>query len=406
MSPSEVLVVGCGIAGGALATALARAGRDVVVLEAQTEYQDRVRGEKLFPWGAAEAERLGVVDVLVEGAGAYRSPGARVFNGIDGVESPSSRVFADLVPGAFSLNFQHRLATEALARAAAEAGARVLRGVSDVSVSPGENPMVSFTVDGEPPQEIGADLIVGADGRNSIVRRAADKTLNRHKANHYVAGLLVEGLPDEAMGFDTLAVDDGRFVLAFPQGEGRARVYVCHDSSGKARYAGDQATEHLLEDADIPCLPFGEAIATSTPIGPCRSYPGHDTWLDEPASSGVVLVGDSAGYQSPIIATGLSSALRDARMVVEAVTDGTDHGDFREYSSERAERGRRLRFVSALYETLSTGPGAARRFHTASQRMQENPDLGRWRAAQLFGPELPPAEAFREVVYEQLTAAA
>jgi 2-polyprenyl-6-methoxyphenol hydroxylase-like FAD-dependent oxidoreductase len=295
------------------------------------------------------------------------------------------------------------LATEALARAAAEAGARVFRGVSDVTVSPGERPEASFTTDGQR-QDIEADLIVGADGRNSIVRRASGKALNRHKANHYVAGLLVEGLPDEAMQFDTLAIDEGRFVLAFPQGEGRARVYVCPDSSAKARYAGELATEHLLEDADIPCMPFGEAIAASTPIGPCKSYPGHDTWLDEPAAVGVVLIGDSAGYQSPIIATGLSSALRDTRMVVEALTNGTDGGDFREYSTERAERGRRLRFVSALYETLSTGTGAARRYHTASRRMEENPELGRWRAAQLFGPELPPAEAFAGVVYEQLTA--
>ena len=40
----DVVVVGGGIAGSALATVLARRGLDVVVLERQTAYRDKVRG--------------------------------------------------------------------------------------------------------------------------------------------------------------------------------------------------------------------------------------------------------------------------------------------------------------------------------------------------------------------------
>src|SRR5439155_23591077 len=43
----DVVVVGGGIGGAALATALARAGLGVTVLEATEEYSDRVRGESM-----------------------------------------------------------------------------------------------------------------------------------------------------------------------------------------------------------------------------------------------------------------------------------------------------------------------------------------------------------------------
>src|SRR5882757_1336775 len=54
----DVVIVGGGIAGSALATVLARNGLDVLVLERQTEFRDKVRGEVILPWGVAEMLRL------------------------------------------------------------------------------------------------------------------------------------------------------------------------------------------------------------------------------------------------------------------------------------------------------------------------------------------------------------
>jgi 2-polyprenyl-6-methoxyphenol hydroxylase-like FAD-dependent oxidoreductase len=63
LSP-EIVIVGGGIGGGALATVLARNGIEVVVLERETSYPDRVRGEFVAPWGVAELKRLGLLDLL------------------------------------------------------------------------------------------------------------------------------------------------------------------------------------------------------------------------------------------------------------------------------------------------------------------------------------------------------
>ena len=50
-SVTEVAVVGGGIGGASLAYALARGGLAVTVLEASTEFEDRVRGESMQAWG-------------------------------------------------------------------------------------------------------------------------------------------------------------------------------------------------------------------------------------------------------------------------------------------------------------------------------------------------------------------
>ena len=46
----DVVIVGAGVAGGALGTVLARAGFDVVLLERENSYPERVRGEYMAPW--------------------------------------------------------------------------------------------------------------------------------------------------------------------------------------------------------------------------------------------------------------------------------------------------------------------------------------------------------------------
>ena len=65
----DVVIVGAGIAGGALGTVLARAGFEVVLLERENSYPDRVRGEFMAPWGVTELAKLELLQPLRE-AGA------------------------------------------------------------------------------------------------------------------------------------------------------------------------------------------------------------------------------------------------------------------------------------------------------------------------------------------------
>jgi 2-polyprenyl-6-methoxyphenol hydroxylase-like FAD-dependent oxidoreductase len=134
------------------------------------------------------------------------------------------------------------------------------------------------------------------------------------------------------------------------------------------------------------------------PAGPCAFYPMNDTWTDGPCAPGVVLVGDAAGWNDPIIGQGLSIALRDVRMVADVVRAGPDRtvGAFTPYVQERRERMRRLRVAAEVQTALVatfTPAGAARRkaFNAA---FRADPVLGGPRLASQLGPDNVPAEAF------------
>src|SRR2546430_8707612 len=61
----DIVTVGGGLGGAALARAMAERGARVLVLERERRFADRVRGEALMPWGVAEARALGLESLLL-----------------------------------------------------------------------------------------------------------------------------------------------------------------------------------------------------------------------------------------------------------------------------------------------------------------------------------------------------
>ena len=64
-------------------------------------------------------------------------------------------------------------------------------------------------------------------------------------------------------------------------------------------------------------MPLAGALADGTPLGPCATFTGEDHRVDLPFAEGVVLIGDAAGYNDPLIGQGLSLALRDTFILSE-----------------------------------------------------------------------------------------
>jgi 2-polyprenyl-6-methoxyphenol hydroxylase-like FAD-dependent oxidoreductase len=148
---SDIVVVGGGIAGTAIALVLARAGLTVTVLEQQLSYRDRVRGEYMQPWGVAEAQHLGISEILVKAGGFF----ARRIIPYDEINSPhaaeaTARALGELVPGVpgGALCVSHPAACLALSQAAETAGATVIRGIRRPTITLGSEPAVAFELDG------------------------------------------------------------------------------------------------------------------------------------------------------------------------------------------------------------------------------------------------------------------
>jgi flavin-dependent dehydrogenase len=62
----DVITIGGALGGSALAKVLAEHGIRVLVVERESHFTDRIRGEWITPWGAAEAQRIGIYDTLLE----------------------------------------------------------------------------------------------------------------------------------------------------------------------------------------------------------------------------------------------------------------------------------------------------------------------------------------------------
>jgi 2-polyprenyl-6-methoxyphenol hydroxylase-like FAD-dependent oxidoreductase len=195
--------------------------------------------------------------------------------------------------------------------------------------------------------------------------------------------------------------------LVSPQGGHRLRLYLCYDFADKPSYAGPRRQDHLIATfAGLRCLPYAAAIAGARPIGPFNSVSNEDHWVEDPTAPGVVLVGDAAGHNDPIIGQGLSIALRDVRLVSEIIlAGGRDPAAFRPYVEERLERMRRLRITASLAATLRAeyGEEARLRRQRAGRRMRVDKMLSPM-AASLVGPDKLPAAAFEQATIDALLA--
>ncbi|MGE3076502.1 MAG: FAD-dependent oxidoreductase [Dehalococcoidia bacterium] len=396
----DVIIVGGGIAGSGLATVLSRTGKTVLLLEKSVEFKDVVRGEWVAPWGAVETKRTGLYEDLCK-ANDYHIPlHVEYGDGIDPAMAEANGLSLAMLPGIPGpLSVGHPQACQALFDAAVAAGATAARGVEDVITEGGPQPKVAYTADGQR-HEASARILVGADGRGSVVRRQAGIELHQDKTHHYFAGMLVDGADEWPTDIQTMGTEGGVQFFVFPQAPGKLRLYLSFASEQKSWLAGEGGDRRFLDAFKLATVPKSESVASARIAGPVHTIPNQSTWTERPVAPGIVLVGDAAGYNDPIIGQGLSISMRDIRVVSELLLGSDDWNEalLEPYVSERAERMRRLRFAAAMDSVIHAefGPEATARKLRIMKANATDPMLTMARAGVMVGPEIPPAEAFTE----------
>lgn len=406
---TDIVIVGGGIAGCALATVLARDGYEVVVLERQEHYRDKVRGEAIMPWGVAELRQLGLEEALLAAGGSYGTQLVLYDEVTAAADAEAAAAPLDqLLPGVpGALGVGHPEACQALAQAARVAGATVAQGVGDVTISTGNTQRVRYQLDGFE-REVRCRLVVGADGRLSTVRRQLGIGLTQSTPRIMGGGMLVDGLDSWPSHRSSLGTEGDLHYLLFPRAGGRVRLYLLYAIEQKGRFKGPNRHKEFLDAYRFQCIPASEDIATANPAGPCAFYPMNDSWTDMPYAEGAVLIGDAAGWNDPIIGQGLSLAFRDARMVADILRSGSDWSAaaFAPYGEDRRERMRRLRLAAALTTDIKatfTPEGAARRKRW-DEVWREYPLFSGLKLVPLLGPETAPAEAFEPYNLKRILA--
>lgn len=406
----DVVVVGAGIAGASIAAILARGGLEVLLLERQRAYRDRVRGEYMAHWGVLEARAAGL-ETAMRGKHAvdvrYRVPYDELLTpaAAEMAKRDNSTVFPDVLG---PLCASHPEACQALTDEAVSLSAKLVRGVTGVRVQAGPRPSMAYRNGTE--VQLRPRLIIGADGRTSTVRAQSGIHLKKAPASHVITGLLVEGASRWPADQYSIGVEGDLQFYVFPQGGGRLRLYTCHASEQAARWAGRAGPQRFLQAfAGLRSVPAALGLGDVTAAGPCATFSGEQTWCDQPYADGVVLAGDAGGYDDPVDGQGLSLAMRDARQLSElllATGDWTVAG-LAPYGQQRAERLRRMRRVSRTFAALMTdftAEGRARRsrYYAASQAGSD--DVGMALGAIWAGPDRLPIEAFSDQLHESLLA--
>jgi menaquinone-9 beta-reductase len=222
-SKPDVVIVGAGIAGSALAMSLAGFGHSVMLLEKSTVHVERVRGEFIVPWGVAEARALGILDVLENAGANYTVRSIPYGEELSPEDAPNYPVPMDqMVPGVQgALNLGHPRICNALNAAAIAAGAALLRGVDRLQVRAGLPPRIEFTHSGSN-YSLSPRIVIGADGRGSAVARQVGFERLSDPIHHLLTGLLVDDFGDWPHDEQSMGVDGDLGFYIFPQGGGRS----------------------------------------------------------------------------------------------------------------------------------------------------------------------------------------
>lgn len=360
----DIITVGGGIAGSALAKAMAEQGFRVLVLEQESAFRDRVRGEAIMPWGTAEATELGILDIIMAEAG-HKLPW---FDAHLGQGRPSHRDLAATTgPKTVVTAFYHPEMQQSLIAAAENAGAEVQRGAKAIDVRTNGGPEVVVELNGRETL-IKARLLVGADGRRSTVRNWAGFEVQWDPGHNLVAGVLLDGVPvsDDA-SHTWLNSQQGLWVLFFPQGRQRVRNYVCYPASAGYRLIGARGLPRFIEDAVRAGVPE-DHYAKAKAAGPLVTFDGAASWVDHPYRSGVALLGAAAAEPDPTWGQGMSLSLRDARVLRDQLLSNDNWDEAGHAYATEHDRYYAAIHTMELWQTqllLETGPDAdARRQRT------------------------------------------
>ncbi len=315
----DVVIVGGGVAGASLGAALAQAGLGVTIVEREARFRDRVRGEGIHAWGVAEAEKLGLLDVLRD-AGATELPFWRVFQNRELANDPMNiPEFSKLGFGEWSV--YHPAMQDALIAHAEECGATILRPAKVTGICVGREPEVVVTANGDE-RQIKCRLVVAADGRLSGARRWIGAIMqNDPLDHHHIGGVLIRGHQMDGVSVYTGDGDDV-FTFNVSRADGTARTYLVGKPAKLAEYRSRDRVLAFIRECEST-LPV-DSFARAEPAGPLAIYPGTNIWADRLTGDGVVLIGDAAMATDPSFGCGLSLVFKDARVLRDLLLDEND----------------------------------------------------------------------------------
>nr|QFF91438.1 squalene epoxidase isoform 3 [Potamotrygon motoro]QFF91439.1 squalene epoxidase isoform 4 [Potamotrygon motoro] len=306
----DVIIVGSGVLGSAMATVLARAGRNVTVIERDLKEPDRIVGELLQPGGFRTLRALGL-EAAVEGLDACAVNGY-IIHDLESrtkVEIPYPVDEDGRVK--YGTAFHHGRFIMSLRKIArAEPNVRFIEGtVIHLLEEDGRVTGVQYREkESGDVKELCSPLTVVADGHFSKFRKNLVKT-KISVSSHFV-GCIMKDMPQFKPNHAELVLADPSPILVYQISSNETRVLV--DIRGEMpRHLKDymiekiypQLPEHIKE-------PFLHAVQNDR----LRTMPASFLPPSPVNKPGVLLLGDAYNMRHPLTGGGMSVVFNDVRI--------------------------------------------------------------------------------------------
>jgi flavin-dependent dehydrogenase len=312
----DVVIVGARCAGASTAMLLARHGHRVLLVDRARFPSDIPHGHFINRGGPTRLHRWGLLErILASGCPAVDT----FLLDLTGLPLIGHDLVVDGV--AFGCGPRRRVLDQILIEAAVEAGVefRPHFVVEDVLGEDGRVTGIRGRETGR--MSLGAEraqLVIAADGRNSRVARLVGA-----ESYEVVPPLTCWYFSYWSGTFERLLAIRRRertLVFSFPTSDGLQAVFIAWPVAEFARVRRDIArafVEVLREAPELAeCVDAGRRED--------RFYGTADlpNFYRKPFGPGWALVGDAGCHKDPLLALGISDALRDAELLSEAVHDG------------------------------------------------------------------------------------
>ncbi len=316
--------MGAGPAGLLLAALLANRGADVIVLEGHQTFEREFRGEVLQPSALRLLDRLGLLDDILS------QPHARLTEAIYRINGRRSGGFewSRIAPEYPYAIWMPQPALLALLRDKAKRGAgfQCWMGarVEELVERNGKVVGVRGTRDGAHTFEIRADVVVGADGRNSIVRRLTRARVEYEHDDFDVVWFLAQRPTD---WYDTMYFVLGQevqgVILPRHAGEIQAGILLPKGQWRDWRQRGVSYVADRVRRLDPVFAPFSDGLRDFRPFVP---FSGALRLVSEWSRDGLLLIGDAAHTMSPTWGVGVNVALVTAAVAAQVIFPRTGRG--------------------------------------------------------------------------------
>jgi squalene monooxygenase len=317
---AEVVIIGAGVVGSALAVALGNQGRSVILLERSLKQPDRIVGELLQPGGVQALEKLGLSDCL-ENIDSVPVHGYLVSYYGEPVEIPYP-VNAGKGDGsrAEGRSFHHGRFVQALRNAAMRhENVTVVESTATELIKnewTGQILGVEATRGSKKTFFFG-DLTVICDGYASKFRKDFISQAPVTSSKFYGIELKDAILPAPYHGHVILG--DGSPILLYQIGTHETRALVDVKDGCRTALPSAGGIKNHFEKVVIPALPecvrpaFIEAIENSS----IRSMP--NSWLPPTVNKtpGMIIVGDALNMRHPLTGGGMTVGLNDVVLLGE-----------------------------------------------------------------------------------------